>query len=181
MFKFLPAIVLVQLITIGLTITAFIRFDDRQLVLIISLFAFLISILASFWFSSIGRELYHDSLTRIRENHIREKEEIIINTEREKAEIVNQSYRQRDTEIRRAYAKANFKVGVFAALGATAGAALIFSQLITFGLTLLVASASGLAGYLLRARQERISQKIAMINPENHFEKPAQPKLLQSK
>jgi hypothetical protein len=57
----------------------------------------------------------------------------------------------------------------------------MFSQLITFGLTLLVASGSGLLGYLVRVRQERISREIQFIEVESRVEESDGPKLLQSK
>jgi hypothetical protein len=180
-FKFLPGIILVQLITVGLTVTAFVWSDEFQLVLVMGLFGLVVSLLASFWFSSIGRDIYNEMLARVRENHIREKEQLIVDTEREKAKIVNESYKVRDAEIRRAYAKANFKVGVIVTLGATAGIVLIFTQLVTVGLTALIASGSALMGYLARVRQERISREVRILNPEHQIEKPRGRKLLQPK
>ena len=79
---------------------------------------------------------------------------ILLAAEREKATIALQSYRNQEKELRKAHAKANFKAGVICSLAA---AVLIFSQLITVGMMVLIASGSGLAGYMARARYERLS------------------------
>ncbi len=173
MFKFLPGIVLVQVVTIGLVIAAIKWSDYVQFVLIIGLFALLVSLLTSFWFASLGREMYQDQLADIRENHMLEKEQIIINTEREKAAIVNDSFKLRESEIRSAYAKANFKVGVVITLAMSAGAILIVTQFVTIGLALLVAFGSAFLGYLMRAKQEKLIREIEF----NHTEKPIEKKL----
>jgi hypothetical protein len=50
-------------------------------------------------------------------------------------------------------------MGVICTLATVTGGVLIFSQLITVGMMVLVASGSGLAGYLARARHERLSRE----------------------
>jgi hypothetical protein len=50
-------------------------------------------------------------------------------------------------------------VGLAFAAAAGVGGVLIFSQLITIGAMVIVASGSGLSGYILRARKERLSRK----------------------
>lgn len=181
MFKFLPGIILIQLVTVGLTVTAFARSEDAALILIIAFFALIISFLASFWFAAIARNFYHESFNQLREDHLREKEKILINTEREKALAVAQRYQAREAEIRRAYAKANFKVGVVVTLCTGIGAILMLSQMVTFGLMLLVGSGSGLLGYLVRIRQERTKLRIQEIRSEPEIDHSKPPKLLQSK
>jgi energy-coupling factor transporter transmembrane protein EcfT len=179
-FKFLPGIVLVQVVTIGLVIAAIKWSDYGQFVVIIGLFALIVSLLTSFWFSSLGREMYQDQLANIRENYILEKEQIIINTEREKAAIVNDSFKLRENDIRRAYARANFKVGVVVALAMCAAAVLILAQFVTIGLTVLIAFGSALSGYLMRAKQERVIREIE-CNTEQRIAKNIERNLLESK
>ena len=95
--------------------------------------------------------------SKLQEQHAREREMILLAAEREKATIALQSFRNQEKEIRKAHAKANFKAGVICTVAAAAGGVLIFSQLITVGMMVLIASGSGLAGYMARARYERLS------------------------
>ena len=97
--------------------------------------------------------------SKLQERHARERERILLEAERDKANVVTESYRHLEKEIRRAHGKANFKVGVAFTLAAAAGGVMVFSQLVTVGMMVLVASGSGLAGYLTRARHERLSRQ----------------------
>ena len=187
MFKFLPGILLIQLVTGIMVVTAFNWSYDVQLMIVIVLFCLITGVLAAFWFAYIARDLFKNELqkmqeryaqdrekillnaerekanivaerSKLQEQHARERERILLDAEREKAGIALESYRNMEKEIRKAHAKANFKVGAVCAVAATAGGVMIFSQLITVGMMVLIASGSGLAGYLARARHERISR-----------------------
>ena len=187
MFKFLPGIILIQLITAGLVLTAFNWSHDPQLIAVIASFSLIISILTGFWFASIARAMHKHEQTqlqeqhaderekillaaerdkayiaaersKLQEQHAREREKILIDAEREKANIAAESYRQIEKETRKAHAKANFKVGFTFAAAIGVGGIMVFSQLVTVGMMVLVASGSGLAGYLARARHERLSR-----------------------
>lgn len=194
MFKFLPGIILIQLVTGGLIIMALNWSHDFQLVIVIAMIAFFSAILSAFWFSSIARNIYHDQQTALREQHAqdreqllkeasevkasaiqeksqlqdihaRERERILLDTEREKSNIIAASYQKIEKETRKAHAKANFKVGAAFATAISVGGIMIFSQLVTVGVMFLVASGSGLSGYILRARQERLTRnKQTLIN-----------------
>ncbi len=60
-----------------------------------------------------------------------------------------------------------FKVGLAFSAAAIAGGVMIFSQLVTVGVMVLVASGSGLSGYILRARHEQVSRRkqLALTGP----------------
>lgn len=187
MFKFLPGILLIQLVTALMVVAAFNWSGDVQLAIVIVLFCLIVGLLAAFWFAHIGRNMYLDDLqllseqharerekllvnaertkaglaeekSKMQEHHARERERILLEAEREKAQVVSESYRQLDKEVRKAHARANLKVGAAFALTAAAGGVMLFSQLVTVGMVVLVASGSGLAGYLARARHERIAR-----------------------
>ena len=161
--------------------------QDPQLLAVMVLFSLIVGILAAFWFAYIARDMHKQEQQRMLERHAQERENILLNAEREKANIVSErsklqeqharererllleaerekagivseSYRQLEKAIRKAHAKANFKVGLAFLVATAAGGVMIFSQLITVGMMVLVASGSGLAGYLARARHERIAQ-----------------------
>ncbi|WP_305908975.1 hypothetical protein Q9L42_007970 [Methylomarinum sp. Ch1-1] len=187
MFKFLPGILLIQLVTSVMVVTAINWSEDVQLTAVIVLFCLITGLLAAFWFAYIARDLYKNDLQKMQEQYAREREKLLLNAEREKADIVAErsklqerharererilldaerekagialeSYRNLEKEIRKAHGKANLKVGAAFAVAAAAGGVMIFSQLITVGMMVLIASGSGLAGYLARARHERLSR-----------------------
>lgn len=187
MFKFLPGIILIQLVTSGLVLTAFNWAHDPQLIAVIVLFAIIIAVLCSFWFAAIAHDIHKHEQTHMleqhaqdrekillaaerekayiaaeksnmSEQHARERERILVNAEREKANIASESYRHIEKETKKAHAKANFKVGAAFASAVGAGGIMIFSQFVTVGMMVLLASGSGLVGYLARARHERLSR-----------------------
>lgn len=188
MFKFLFGIILVQIVS-AITVMAVLTWlPDPQFIAVVVLFCLIMAVLTAFWFVYIGRDLHKNELqsmqdrhsyererillnaerekaniaaerSKLQEQHARERERILLAAEREKADIALQSYRNQEKEIRKAHARANFKMGVVCTVAAVTGGALIFSQLITVGMMVLVASGSGLAGYLARARHERLSRE----------------------
>lgn len=178
-----------------MVMTAFNWLHDYQLIAVIVLFALIMGVLAAFWFAYIARDMYKNEQQKMQEHyaqdrerillnaerekaniaaerlnlqelHARERERILLDAEREKARYAAESYRQLEQHIRKAHAKANLKVGVAFAVAAAAGSVMIFSQLITVGMMVLIASGSGLAGYLARARHERLSRKRRLSNDE---------------
>jgi len=187
MFKFLPGILFLQLMTAGLMLMAVNSIHDFQMLIVLLFVALLCALLVAFWFASMARQMYNEESAAIREQHAqdrelllkkaaqetvtviqeksqmqdryaRERERLLLDAEREKAKLVAESYKKIEKESRKAHSKANFKVGAAFALAAGAGGIMIFSQLVTIGAMVLVASGSGLSGYLLRSRQERRSK-----------------------
>ena len=187
MLKFLFGITVIQLITVITVVTAMNWLQEPQFIVVVVMFSLIVGFLAAFWFIHIGRELNKHELekmqerhafererillnaerekaaisaqrSQLQEQHARERETILLTAEREKAEIALQSYRSQEKEIRKAHARANFKAGVICTLAAGAGSALVFSQLVTVGMMVLIASGSGLAGYMARARHERLAR-----------------------
>lgn len=159
MFKFLPAVFFIQAITAGLVLIALKWSHDAQLVIVITMIAAVVGLLGAFWYAAIARDIQQEKLAQLYENHAQEREEIRVSAEREKVDIIAQSYQKIEQETRKAHAKANFKVGAAFTLAAGAGAAMLLTQFVTIGLMVLVGSGTGLAGYLARARQERLARK----------------------
>jgi len=195
MSKFLPGIIFIQLVTCGLVMMAFTWSSDFQLVIVVGVIAFICAVLVAFWFSSIARGIYVDDQaallarhaqdresiikeserekadvikekSQLKDQHARERERILLDAERDKASTIAESYQKISQESKKAHAKANFKVGAAFAAAVGAGGIMIFSQLITVGVMVLVASGSGLSGYLLRARHESVSRKKQLANNE---------------
>lgn len=188
MSKFLPGIILVQFMMCGLMLMAINWSHDFQLIFVIVVIALITAILVAFWFSSIAQNISIDEQALIVERHVqdrekilkeaerekvevlkeqsklqglhaREREKILLDAERDKATIVEESYRKIEKETRKIHSRANLKVGLAFSATVLAAGVMIFSQLVTVGVMFLVASGSGLSGYIMRARHERISRK----------------------
>lgn len=129
----------------------------------IALLGLILSVLASFWFSSIATHRHKDMLTQTVEKHTREREDIRVKAEQQKAKIIKESQRQITKEASRAHAKANFKVGAAFAGAIAVGGLMLFTQLITVGLLILSTTGGGLIGYLLRSWQDRQLRQKMMV------------------
>jgi len=160
MMRFFRAIILVQLVTIGLFFSVSrAGLDNTQLMLTIGLLEILFSVLAAFWFSSIARHRHLDELETMKEAHARERENIRVDAERQKARIISKSQQQILKESRRAHAGANFKVGAAFAAALAFGAVMLYSQFVTFGLLILTTAGGALTGYLARGKQIGMARK----------------------
>ena len=159
MFKFLPGILLLQMVTAGLVIISLRWWQEPQLIVVAVAFAIIVAILTTFWFGSIAHSIQQSHQAKLQAKHAQDRETIIRQAEREKAQVTSKSYQQREKFAQHASAKANFKVGAAFAAAVAAGGLMIFSQLVTVGALVIIASGSGLAGYLLRMRQDKSAFK----------------------
>ncbi len=159
MLKFLPGILLLQMVTAGLVLISIRWWQEPQLIVVAVAFAIIAGILTTFWFGSIAHSIQQSNETKLQAKHAQDREKIIRRAEREKAQVTSKSHQQREKFAQQASAKANFKVGAAFAAAVGAGGLMIFSQLVTVGAMVLIASGSGLAGYLLRMRQDRSAVK----------------------
>jgi len=176
MFRFFPAILLIQIIT-SVLIFALIKGGlDHQLLIILAVFWLLISLLASFWFSSMAIHMYKDTLAKTMDAHARERETIRVNAERQKLKAIKKNHQQILKETRRTNRKANFKVASILVISAAIGGIMLFTQFMTTGLLVLGTAGGGLAGYLTRMRQEK---KPIPINQDGT--KITQPRLINKK
>ena len=157
MFKFLPGIILVQIITASLVYIAIKWSLETQLLITLVIFSFIIAILITFWFGSIVHQIHHVNQSILQQKHAKERDKILLNAEREKAKITSKNNQQINKNTKSIIAKANFKVGLAVAGAVAIGGIMIMSQLVTVGMMMFVASGSGLAGYLARSKQERLS------------------------
>jgi len=152
--RFFFAVFLIQLASIGLFYAAVqAGLDNRQLILTIGLLELLFTLLASFWLSAMARQHHQDQLDAIKEAHAREREEIRVHAERQKTRFVSRKQKELLKNQRRAEAASSFKIGAIFAASILFGAAMLYTQLVTFGLLVLSTSGGALAGYLLRGRR----------------------------
>jgi Flp pilus assembly protein TadB len=180
MLKFIPGILILQVITIALVFIApadLTNWGWLRLAVPVLIAGFL----TAFWFGSIAAHQRKGEISRLKEHHAKERETIRVNAERAKTRLVKQTQRKTVQETRRSARRANIKIGLALAGAAGVGGALILTQFASLGLLVLTTAGGGLGGYMLRVRQEKsklqLSRKeqgsMRIINA-----KPDQPKQL---
>ena len=154
MLKFIPGILLLQVITIVLVLIAHADLANwGWLQLMIPVL--IAGLLTAFWFGSIAARQRTDKISRLKENHAKERESIRVNAERAKSELVKQAQRKTLQEVKRASTRANIKIGLAFAGAAGLGGVLVLTQFMTLGWLTLTTVGGALGGYLLRIRQEK--------------------------
>ena len=164
MLKFLPGILLLQAITVALVLIA-----PADLVawswLRLAAPVLIVGVLTAFWFGAVAAHQRKDEISRLQENHAKEREAIRVNAERAKAKVVKQAHQETLQEVRRTSTQAKIKVGLAFAGAAAIGGLLLLTQFMTLGLLTLTAAGGALGGYLLRIRQEKGKLFLAHSTP----------------
>lgn len=153
-FRFLPGLILVQLATAVLAIVA-VSGPGQVNWLLAAVAALLVTIVVGFWFASIADHARKDLLANERERFAQERERLVVAAETEKRNVLEDSHRKIVQETSRAHAKANFKLGAAVAGMVGVAGVLLYIEMVTLALVALTTAGGGLAGYLLRIRQER--------------------------
>lgn len=157
MLRFLPGIIIIQAATAALVL-AVVQTPGANWLLYAPL-ALIASFLTAFWFASIAKHIKNDALVRLKEQWVRERERMLVSTQKEKDRLFEQTHKRITKETSRAHAKANFKVGAAVVGAVGVGVGLLSLQFLTLGLLPLFATAGGLLGYGVRARQETLRRK----------------------
>lgn len=154
MLKFLPGILLLQIITVALVLiapTELANWGWLRLAIPVLIAGFL----TAFWFGAVAAHQRKDEINRLQECHAKERETIRVNAERAKAKVVKQAHKETLQEVRRTSTQANIKVGLAFAGMAGLGGLLLLTQFITLGLLTLTTAGGALGGYVMRIRQEK--------------------------
>lgn len=187
MHRFLPAIILLQIVTIaifwlnslgsgsGTEGTANPGFDfanpDLLQLLKVGIPCLLLAVISAFWFSSIARALSERTISKMKEHHARDREKIQVNAERAKTKLVEKTQKEITKQTRKAAGKANFKVSLAFMGAAVAGVFMIIVEMMTMGLMTLMTAGGALGGYVARGRRE--SRPVATVI-ENHSGHPVE-------
>lgn len=167
MRRFFFAVFLIQLVTIGLFYAAMqAGLDHRQLILTIGLLELLFALLASFWLHAIARQHHQEQVDALKEAHAREREAIRVHAERQKTRFISRKQKEIARQQRRTETTANLKIGLIFTASILFGAAMLYTQLVTFGLLVLSTSGGALAGYLLRGRRLARTKNMALPHGE---------------
>lgn len=154
MLKFLPGILLLQALTVALVLIAPVDLENWGW-LRLGIPVVIVGVLTAFWFGAAAAHQHKDELSRLQENHARERESIRINAERAKTKVMKQAHQETMQEVRRTSTQANIKVGMAFAGAAGIGGLLLLTQFMTLGLLMLTTAGGALGGYVLRIRQEK--------------------------
>lgn len=192
MIRYLPGIVLVQLVTLALL---WVNRESApfELMTSVALPALLLSVVIALWFSAISRMDAQKTHSTLIEKHFQEREKLTRELERtradvmqkasaDQAKIIERASHQREQLVRethrdlvkaerRASRSANMKVGAAFALVTMAGVGLLFIQFMTLGLLTITAASGALGGYLVRWKQTRHVMQLAAA--ETNAELPA--------
>ena len=165
MLKFIPGILILQVITIALVLFAPTNLDNwglLRLAIPVSIAGFLTAI----WFGSIAAHQRKDEISRLKESHAKERETIRLNAERAKTKLVNKAQRNSQRAMRRSSRQANIKIGLVFAGAVGLGGLLILTQFMSLGLLTLTATGGALGGYMFRIRQEKRRLKMPLIRQD---------------
>lgn len=155
MFRYLPGLIAVQLVTIGLFVVGAGRREDATLVVSLLAFGIAVAVITAAWFAGIGRHAGERETARLEKRHLGEREKLRVDAERAKARIRTEQQKRLDRERRRIGARANRKVALGLAGVAIAGGVMLFTQFLTLGLIFVAGAAGFTGGYVARLRQER--------------------------
>jgi len=152
LIKFLLGIILVQLVTVVLVMLSPSELDMIG-VLRLSIPLFFISLMVSFWFTSLSAYHSKDEVEKVKSSFAQEREELKVNAERDKTRVVKEAQKDIAKEARTTHAKANFKVGAAFAGVLGVGALFVFAQMMTVGLLTMVAAGGAMGGYYWRGKR----------------------------
>lgn len=168
MLRFIPAIVLVQIISITLfwVNTEAVLDWSNVMLLKIGVPLILISVIAALWFDTIGRQRAIDTIARLKVNHAKDREKLQLKTEKEKSKILKDAQKEISKQGRRVSTRANLKVGLAFVGVAFAGLVMIITELVTFGMMTIMTAGGALGGYLARVKQEFSSSTALEVDSE---------------
>ncbi|MBK8453523.1 MAG: hypothetical protein WAQ53_14780 [Thiofilum sp.] len=165
MLKFLPGILLLQIVTVALVLLTPANPQGWEWLRVL-LPMLVVGVLTAFWFNAVEGHHHKDEIMRLKEQHAEERERLRVNAERAKTRAVKDTQKEitkeMSRELTRSSARANFKVGVAVAGVASFGAFLLMTQFLTLGVMLLATAGGTAGGYVLRMRHEK--QRLAKEN-----------------
>jgi hypothetical protein len=163
MLKFIPGILILQVITIALVWITPGELENWGW-LRLAIPVLIAGFLTAFWFGSIAAHQRTDKIRRLKEEHAKEREKIRLSAEREKTRVEKQAQRKTRKEIRRSTSKSNIRLGLAFTVVAGMGGVLLLTQFMSLGLLMLSALGGTLGGYILRIRQEKRKDSTQVIN-----------------
>jgi len=156
MFRFLPGVLLLQLVACALL---WLNLDmlrvEGQTLMAWARFLIplgVVALVTAFWFGALSRHLANERVNKLQNDFAKEREKLKVDAERSKTRVIEKSQKTITREAKRNQAKASFKVGA-AVTGVVAfGVFMTFTQFALMGLVLLGGAGALLGGYAFRLR-----------------------------
>jgi len=152
LIKFIFGITLAQLATAILVYIAP-KELTLQSTLQIAIPMLFISLIISFWFTSLSAQEKKDALYKAQDDFAKEKEKIKVKAEKDKIKTMKEAQKEIVHEATKTHAKANFKVGASFAGVLAIGGLFVFAQMVTAGLLVMTATGGVLGGYYWRGKR----------------------------
>jgi len=194
MLRYVPGIVLVQLVTLTLFwVNRAAGLED--LLLRAALPAALIAGVTALWFAALARSQNSEATTKLTEQHFAEREalnrtiertrseaiqqasadqaKLLERASREREKLVQKTHKELLRQERRTSRRANVKVGVAFISMTALGIVMLITELLTLGLLTITTAGGAMGGYLLRWRQTRQLQTIPPGSQLPHSSGPA--------
>jgi len=152
MLRYLPGILLIQIVTLVL-FWASAGADLQSLLLRAGLPSLLIAISTALWFANVGRLGAERTLAKLKFEHERENQNIRREAERTQANARQEAQKELFKQERSVQRKANLKVGLAFAAACGMGIFMVLVELMTLGLLTITTAGGALGGYLVRWRQ----------------------------
>jgi len=151
--RYLPGILLAQLIAILMTWLNRDRLMESIGWLQVLLPSLVVALVVGFWFSALSRRDVARNLEKTNQKHLREREDLRVAAEKAKAKVQRDAHKSIARETRKTHARANLKVGAALTSAIAFGVLMMFTQLASLGLILLSGAGGALAGYMGRIRR----------------------------
>jgi len=150
--KFFFGIVLVQTITVILVLLSNDNLDSMG-ILRLAIPILSISLMVSFWFSSLTEYFKKDAIDKLNSKFAKERETLKVNAEKAKTKVIKEAQKDIAYEAKTTHAKANFKVGISFAGALAVGGLFVFAQMMTIGLLMMTTAGGAIGGYYWRGKR----------------------------
>jgi len=153
---------LIQVAAVAVTLAVY-RVGTQDAWIAALVYLVISSFIFAYWIKLLSEMRVKDATTAEREKFLAERERIKVEAEREKLNMVRDTHKQVSKEAAKASTRANVKVGLIAAAAVVGGVTLIATQMFALGILTLSTAGGGLAGYLIRVKQEKnsLQKKVA--------------------
>jgi len=165
MLRFLPGLLLVQLVVLALYLTNA-GGSLEALAVRVLLPALVVTLVTALWFGNLSRIASDRRHAELVERHAREREQLKVDAVVQRERVKGDAARERERTLERLHREsrkaerrvdrmANLKVGLAGLSVVGVGVLFLLTELLTLGLLTITTSAGALGGYLLRWRQTR--------------------------
>ena len=165
MFRYLPGLVLVQLVALALYATNA-GAGLAELAMRVAVPALVVTLVTALWFANLARLGAERRQAGLVERHAREREALKVEAVLERERVKGDAARERDKALerlrrdsrrteRRTGRLASLKIGGAYLVATGLGVLFLFTELLTLGLLTITTSGGVLGGYLMRWRQTR--------------------------